>query len=240
MNERSAPVRPIGRTRLLTLQAACRKCTVCADEGIIPEANPTFEGRWGAPFFLVGQAPGPVERESRRPFSGRAGKELDRWMVRAGFASPEEFRRLTYIAALMRCFPGRNRARNGDLKPPPAAVANCSHWLDEELRLLKPEVLILVGQLAISRFLGPGRLEDRVGHRFGERPVMIPLPHPSGQSRWLNDPANRDRLAAALALLGQMRSGLALGRASRSNSGGGTRSRTASSGPTEKATRRTK
>jgi len=211
-----------GRVDLLSLQAACSACHVCVDQGIIPEATPTFAGKWGAPFFLVGQAPGPVERESRRPFSGRAGKELDRWMLRAGFESPEEFRRLTYIAALMRCFPGRNRAGTGDLKPPPAAVANCAHWLDAELRIMKPKVLILVGQLAIARFLGPGRLEDRVGRRFGERPVMVPLPHPSGQSRWLNDPANRDRLAGALALVGQLRSSLAPAQRRRSNSGGGT------------------
>ena len=198
-----------GRAALLSLQTRCRACHVCVDEGIIPEANPTFEGQWGAPFFLVGQAPGPVERESRRPFSGRAGKELDRWMVRAGFESLEEFRHLTYIASLMRCFPGRNRTGSGDLKPPPAAVANCAHWLDAELRLLKPKVLILVGQLAIARFLGPGRLEDRVGHRFGDRPVMVPLPHPSGQSRWLNDPVTRERLATALALIARLRSSLA-------------------------------
>ncbi len=204
-----------GRAALLTLQAECRACHVCVDEGIIPEANPTFEGQWGAPFFLVGQAPGPVERESRRPFSGRAGKELDRWMVRAGFESAEEFRRLTYIASLMRCFPGRNRTGSGDLKPPPAAVANCAHWLDAELRLLKPKVVILVGQLAIARFLGPGRLEDRVGNRFGDRPVMVPLPHPSGQSRWLNDPANRERLASALALIARLRSSLAPARPTR-------------------------
>jgi uracil-DNA glycosylase len=193
------------RASLLALQGACRVCHICVDEGIIPEATPTFEGRWGAQFFLVGQAPGPVERESRRPFSGRAGKELDRWMVRAGFESAEEFRRLTYIASLMRCFPGRNRAGNGDLKPPPKAVANCARWLDGELTLMKPRVLILVGQMAIARFLGPGRLEDRVGNRFGERPVMVPLPHPSGQSRWLNDPANRERLASALAMIGALR-----------------------------------
>jgi uracil-DNA glycosylase len=210
-----------GRAELVALQAACSACHVCVDQGIIPAATPTFAGTWGAPFFLVGQAPGPVERESRRPFSGRAGKELDRWMLRAGFASPEDFRRLTYIAALMRCFPGRNRAGNGDLKPPPAAVANCAHWLDAELRLLKPKVLILVGQLAIARFLGPGPLEDRVGRRFGEGPVMVPLPHPSGQSRWLNDPANRDRLSAALELLDQLRSSLALAQRRRSNSDGG-------------------
>lgn len=210
-----------GRGALLALQAECRACHICVDHGIIPEANPTFEGWSGAPFFLVGQAPGPVERESRRPFSGRAGKELDRWMMRAGFESPEEFRRLTYIAALMRCFPGRNRAGNGDLKPPPAAVANCAHWLDTELRLLKPKVLILVGQLAIARFVGPGPLEDRVGLRFGEEPVMVPLPHPSGQNRWLNETANRQRLEVALGLLGQLRLSLAPAPISRSNSGGG-------------------
>ena len=158
---------------------------------------------------LVGQAPGPVERESRRPFSGRAGKELDRWMLRAGFESAEEFRRVTYIAALMRCFPGRNLRGTGDLRPPPAGIANCAHWLDAELRMLRPRVLIPVGQLAIVRFLGPGSLESRVGKKFGERPVMVPLPHPSGQSRWLNDPENRERLARALALISQLRRRLA-------------------------------
>ena len=190
---------------LAEVQEACRGCTACADQGIVPEANPTFSGEWGAPFLLVGQAPGPVERVSRRPFSGRAGKELDRWMLRAGFADAEEFRRLTYIAALMRCFPGRNPRGSGDLRPPLAGIANCAHWLDAELRLLRPRALFLVGQMAIARFLGPGSLEDRVGQSFGERPVMIPLPHPSGQSRWLNDHDNRARLDRALKLVGELR-----------------------------------
>jgi uracil-DNA glycosylase family 4 len=186
-------------------QAACRACTVCADQGIIAEANPTFSGTWGAKFLLVGQAPGQVERESRRPFSGRAGKELDRWMVRAGFADAEDFRNSIYIAALMRCFPGRNPRGAGDLRPPPAGVANCRHWLDAELRLLRPRVVIPVGQLAIARFLGPGSLEERVGRRFETQPVIVPLPHPSGQSRWLNDPTNRERLAQALDQISELR-----------------------------------
>jgi uracil-DNA glycosylase len=192
---------PTGRAALQAHQSACRQCSTCVDAGIIPEANPTFQGEWGARFLLVGQAPGRTERESRRPFSGRAGKELDRWMVQAGFKSPEEFRRRIYIAALMRCFPGRNSSDTGDLRPPPAAVANCAHWLDAELKILGPRVLIPVGQMAIERFLGLGRLEDRVGRRFGVSPVIVPLPHPSGQSRWLNDPANRRLLATALGLL---------------------------------------
>jgi uracil-DNA glycosylase len=126
-------------------------------------------------------------------------------MVKAGFDTPDDFRRLTYIAALMRCFPGRNPSDTGDLRPPPAAIANCAHWLEAELRLLEPMVLIPVGQMAIESFLGPGRLEDRVGRRFGTRPVVVPLPHPSGQSRWLNDPANRKLLASALGLIAELR-----------------------------------
>jgi uracil-DNA glycosylase family 4 len=198
----------MSRESLRAHQIACRECRLCVDQGIIPEANPTFEGGWGAPFMLVGQAPGPTERVSRRPFSGRAGKELDRWMMRAGFASPHEFRKLTYIAALMRCFPGRNATGNGDLRPPAAAIANCAHWLDAELRILKPRMLVLVGQMAINRFLGPGPLESRVGESFGDEPLMVPLPHPSGQSRWLNDPSNRERLAGALTLISDQRSRL--------------------------------
>ena len=126
-------------------------------------------------------------------------------MVRAGFRDPAEFRRLTYIAALMRCFPGRNKSDTGDLPPPPAGIANCAHWLDAELKLLRPKALLLVGQMAISRFLGPAPLEERVGKSFGARPLMIPLPHPSGQSRWLNAAANRERLEAALALVAEQR-----------------------------------
>jgi uracil-DNA glycosylase len=126
-------------------------------------------------------------------------------MARAGFASDEEFRRVTYIAALMRCFPGRNAAGNGDRPPPGRAIRNCASWLDAELALLRPPVLIAVGQLAIKRFLGPGSLEERVGRTFGMDPTIVPLPHPSGQSRWLNDPANRERLDRALAALDELR-----------------------------------
>ena len=127
-------------------------------------------------------------------------------MVRAGFKDAEEFRRLTYIAALMRCFPGRNKQNTGDVPPPRRGIANCAHWLDSELMLMRPKVLIPIGQLAITRFLGPGSLDERVGNRYRDKPVVIPLPHPSGQSRWLNTQVNREKLAHALALIDEQRS----------------------------------
>lgn len=199
-----SPSRSIA-AELKDLQAGCRACTRCVEDGLLPVASPTFSGSADACLFLVGQAPGLEELESRRPFSGRAGGELDRWMVRAGFDSPEEFRRRVYIAAVARCFPGRNPRGGGDLRPSRGVVENCSAWLDAELKLLRPPVVIAVGQLAISRFLGPGSLEERVGLAFGSAPVVVPLPHPSGQSRWLNDRANQDRLERALSLISELR-----------------------------------
>ena len=199
-----SPSRSIA-AELRDLQDRCRACTRCVQDGLLPVAAPTFSGTAAACLFLVGQAPGLVELESRRPFSGRAGRELDRWMIRAGFESAEEFRRRVYIAAVARCFPGRNPRGGGDQRPSRGVIENCASWLEAELELLRPPVVIAVGQLAISRFLGPGSLEERVGRAFGSAPVVVPLPHPSGQSRWLNDPANRDRLERALSLISELR-----------------------------------
>lgn len=206
-----SPIRPSTRTvaELKQLQAACRACTRCVADGVLAEASPTFEGTAEAVFLLIGQAPGPVERELRRPFMGRAGRELARWVERAGFPSEAEFRRVTYIASLIRCFPGRLASGAGDRPPPRRAIANCAPWLAAELELLRPRLLIAVGGLAITRFLGPGPLEERVGRLFEDRPGLppvLPLPHPSGMSRWLNDRENRARLEAALRILSHQRS----------------------------------
>ena len=200
-----SPIRTTEAT-LLEHQARCRACTRCVHDGTLPEANPTFEGNFGARMLLVGQAPGPAERETRRPFSGRAGQELTRWMLRAGFESAEEFRLQVYLCSIIRCFPGRTQDGRGDRRPPRQAILNCAPWLDAELEMLRPAVVIAVGQLAIERFLGPGPLEDRVGRSFGSSPVVVPLPHPSGQSRWLNAASNRVLLEQALALLSKLRS----------------------------------
>ncbi|HEX6350268.1 MAG TPA: uracil-DNA glycosylase family protein [Candidatus Dormibacteraeota bacterium] len=180
------------------------------EDGVLESAAPTFEGSASSAFFLIGQAPGPVEAQVRRPFMGRAGRELARWVLRAGFASEAEFRRVTYMVSLIRCFPGRNASDTGDRPPPRRAIENCAPWLEAELALLRPRLVILVGGLAIGRFLGEGPLEEWVGRVFdgssiSPGAVALPLPHPSGQNRWLNSPVNRGRLEAGLALLSEFR-----------------------------------
>ena len=148
--------------------------------------------------MVVGQAPGVVELTTGLPFSGRAGAELRRWLARAGIDEGH----LPYRSAITKCYPGKAKSGAGDRKPSPAEIANCAPWLVREIALVRPAVLVLLGQLAIERFWGKTTLEAAVGksRREGDR-VLIPLPHPSGASRWLNDAAHRDLLEGGLRLL---------------------------------------
>jgi uracil-DNA glycosylase len=157
--------------------------------------------------MLVGQAPGQVELGDRRPFAGRAGRTLFRWLDRAGI-DEETARAEIYIAAITRCYPGPSPTGRGDRVPSTEEQAACAPWLDEELRLIRPVLLIPVGRLAIDRFLDPRPLADLVGRRFdvmhaGGSSEAIPLPHPSGASSWPNQPGNAERLDAALTMLGE-------------------------------------
>ena len=166
-----------------------------------------FQGRPGQRLMLIGQAPGIVELGPRKPFAGRAGSELERWMQRAGFAGDDHFRGLTYITSVTKCFPGKAKSGGGDRRPSRVEVEQCRPWLIGQLELVRPRLILLVGTLAIEQFLQhlPGRsLDILVGRLFetnGGEPLLLPLPHPSGASRWLNDHGNRAQLERALALL---------------------------------------
>ena len=193
---------------LARLHREIRACTACVDAGLLPVAAPVVAGRRGDRIMIVGQAPGAVEVTTRVPFSGRAGAELRRWLARAGIG-PDE---LPYRTSVTKCFPGKAVAGAGDRVPSPAEVALCAPWLEAELALLRPAVILPVGLLAIRRLWGPGPLATIIGRsrRSPERAnaLLIPLPHPSGASRWLNDPANRRLLDRALEILAQARRGL--------------------------------
>jgi uracil-DNA glycosylase family 4 len=188
-----------GRERALSrLHSQIRACTRCADAGFIPHAFPIVAGKASDRVMIVGQAPGAVELTTGLPFSGRAGAELRRWVARAGIDEGH----LPYRTAITKCFPGKAASGAGDRKPSPPEIANCAPWLAREIALVRPKILLLVGQLAIERFWGKVPLHESVGRsrRDGDR-VLIPLPHPSGASRWLNDPANRALLDRALRIL---------------------------------------
>ena len=179
--------------------AACERCSLGAHVRPIVSMARAPRG------MLVGQAPGKVEISGGKPFAGRAGQTLFRWFARAGF-DERTVRETIYIAAITRCFPGAHPSGRGDRVPSPTERERCSGWLDDELRIIKPTVLIPVGRLAIDRFLGPipldravGR-EHRVEHSGGES-LVIPLPHPSGASSWIHAPGHAELLERSLGLL---------------------------------------
>ena len=200
---------------LRSLQREQRACTRCAEAGYIARAHPVFSGRAGQRILLVGQAPGPVEHDQTRPFAGRAGRQLMRWLIRAGFRDEDDVRDRIYMTAMTTCFPGRRPDGAGDRRPSAAEVALCAPWLDAVIEMLAPQLVIPIGSLALERFLPGQRLDNVIGAAYSASgipisgtpevsPILVPLPHPSGQSRWLNDPARVALLDRAIATLREM------------------------------------
>jgi uracil-DNA glycosylase len=192
--------RPIVTKRyrsLASLQRDNRRCRACALAGYRIESRPIFEGNPDRRAYLYGQAPGIVEAEEGRPWRGRAGRTLRSWLE----LDEDEFYETFYCAAVTRCYPGKPDSGRGDRTPTPQERALCATWREQELRLLRPRLVVTVGGLAAKALLGAPSLEC-VGRRFELDGVpAIPLPHPSGASGWLNSPANRDLLARAAALV---------------------------------------
>ena len=172
--------------------AACRRCL---EAGYPIESTPVVHGTPSRRAYLYGQAPGIVEGEEGAPWRGRAGRTLRRWLE----FDEDTFYSTFYCASVTRCYPGRTRGGRGDRTPTPAERQLCAPWREEELRLLNPGLILTVGGLAAHAIFGARTLTECVGKSYavGDA-IVIPLPHPSGASAWLNDGTNRARLGKAI------------------------------------------
>lgn len=155
--------------------------------------------------LLVGQAPGDKEPKLGRPFAWTAGKTLFRWFNEELGMSEEQFRSSIYMAAVCRCFPGK-KATGGDRVPTPQEVLNCSLWLKRELEILRPNLVIPVGRLAIAQFIPLEKLDQIIGRKFRITGAqhsfdVIALPHPSGASPWHRKEPGKSLLKKALRLI---------------------------------------
>jgi uracil-DNA glycosylase family 4 len=186
-------------------------CRACEVAGYLAQAHPIRPTLIDDPrVMLIGQAPGPVTDRKGYHFAGPAGRFLEIWFERAGFPAGY-FREHVYLTSLTRCFPGKSRGGNGDRPPSNAEIALCRRFLDREFELIQPGLVLLVGKMAIDAFLGKHPLVDTVGRVFEvDGRFVLPLPHASGVSRWLNDAANRARLDQALTELSRLRVELSL------------------------------
>jgi uracil-DNA glycosylase len=139
-------------------------------------------------------------------FAGPAGRTLAGWLQAAGF-EPGDRHKWPYLSeawltSLTRCFPGPSGSGNGDRAPSASEMALCRPFLEEEIAAVDPDVIILVGAMAIRAFIGPAKLDDVVGKRFEyDGRAVIPFPHSSGVSRWGNKPENKAKIEQAVALL---------------------------------------
>jgi uracil-DNA glycosylase len=179
-----------------------KKCRACRDEGneIYPPA--VFSGNDQALFMTIGQAPGITEQEAERPFNAGSGTRLFGWLTQAGIEE-DWFRSTQYMTSVTKCYPGRANSGSGDRVPSRREQALCRPYLDKEIELVDPQVIIPIGRLAINLFYSSKLvLREIIGtqQQVNERWV-IPLPHSSGASRWHQTEENRILINQAIALI---------------------------------------
>ncbi len=188
----AAPVEPAASAASLQqLDAACRSCRRCGladgrQQVVVSRGNPT------ARLMVIGEGPGAQEDASGLPFVGRAGQLLDQMLASVAIDSNRE----AYIANVVKCRPPGNR------KPTPLEIAACRPWLEQQIRLVNPAVILLAGASALEGVLGikGGITRLRGQWRQGEREPLagrwlLPILHPSyllrnpsreqGSPKWL-------------------------------------------------------
>jgi len=195
---------------LAQLHLQMRSCRLCADAGhdVVPQA--VFSGKHGARIMTIGQAPGITEVEAGRPFNAGSGKRLFQWLAEAGL-DETWFRTTQYMTSVTKCYPGRAKSGSGDRVPARIEQKLCRTYLDREIELINPELIIPIGRLAIDIFYPRGaKLTGIIGTqkqindpstRLGTCHWVVPLPHSSGASRWHQTEANRALIRQAINLI---------------------------------------
>src|SRR5437763_10477084 len=193
-----------GRGGLATLRKAAAECHGCH---LWRHATQTVfgEGRSGARVMLVGEQPGDREDREGRPFVGPAGRELDRALEEV-----EIDRGDAYVTNVVKHFKFEERGKRRLHKTPKRfEIQACRPWLDEELRVVKPEVLVLLGATAAKGLLGAG---FRVSRERGQpiesdlAPLVVATIHPSAILRAPDDEARyaeREAFARDLAIVAE-------------------------------------
>jgi uracil-DNA glycosylase family 4 len=190
------------RAALADLHARLHECRLCLQAGYEIYPRAIFSGGIAARVMIIGQAPGITEKEAGRPFNAGSGTRLFQWLAEAGIEEAW-FRRTQYMTSVTKCYPGRSKSGSGDRVPTRSEQRLCRPHLDAEISLVDPDLILPVGRLAINLFFSPTlALEQVVGtQKQVDGRWVIPLPHPSGASRWHQSDANRRLVQQAIGLL---------------------------------------
>lgn len=219
---------------LAELDRELSACRLCLQAGFDITPGAIFSHPPASEVMLIGQAPGVTEVEAGRPFNAGSGRRLFQWLEGAGWQE-DEFRSKYVMTAVTKCYPGKGSNGKGDRVPSKAEQALCRPFLERELDLYQPRLIMPVGGLAIKLFFPASlRLNQVVGTavyisrenrkailngavRGKKRRVafdpdlpqdgcwLVPLPHPSGASLWPNKAENKRLIERAAQMLGQIR-----------------------------------
>jgi len=181
----------------------CRKCLDAGYDSVQPP--PIYEGSIDAPILIVGQAPGIEEFDQKQPFVGSSGKRLFSWLKQAGLKEAW-IREHALIFQRYLCYPGKQSDGSGDRSPSSKQLDLCQPHLARVLSLmtgLNLKLILPVGRLAIDAFFPASKpLEEIVGQQMKySQALVIPLPHPSGLSRWHQKKEHRALIYQALGLI---------------------------------------
>ena len=166
---------------------ACLLCTLAQTRKLAVPG----EGPAPAPVMLIGEGPGRNEDEQGRPFVGAAGKFLEELLAAAGLQRAQ-----VYITNVVKCRPPENR------DPLPAEVAACAGYLERQIELVDPRVIVTLGRFSMARWFPLERISAIHGQarQFGVR-LVVPMFHPAAA---LHQPKIRPQLLEDFAKLPQL------------------------------------
>lgn len=124
----------------------CQKCEIARQRTMVVPG----EGAENADILFIGEAPGFNEDKQGRPFVGQAGQFLDRLL-----ASIELDRQKVFIANVIKCRPPGNR------DPLPTEIQNCRPWLDSQIAIIKPRIIVTLGRFSMGMFF-PGKTISKI------------------------------------------------------------------------------
>jgi uracil-DNA glycosylase family 4 len=185
------------------LQTEMRACSQCLTAGYWVQPPAVTQGDVEARMMTIGQAPGITEVEAGRPFNAGSGKRLFEWLGQAG-VEEDWFRTTQYMTSVTKCYPGRAKGGSGDRVPSGKEQKLCRPFLDREIRLVEPQLIIPIGRLAITLFFDKKlKLDEIIGteKQLESGAFVVPLPHSSGASRWHQTADNRALIEQAIQLI---------------------------------------
>ncbi len=209
-------------------------CHRCFEAGYLITPGAIFSSGSQPRVMIIGQAPGITEVAAKRPFNAGSGRRLFQWLGEAGWQE-DEFRKRHYMTAVTKCYPGKNNSGRGDRVPSKVEQQLCRPFLEQEIAVINPRLIIPVGGLAIKQFYpSRAKLNEVIGSAayfppesidpplcFEIKPAtllneydrrlpragrwLVPLPHPSGASLWPNQPESKALIDRAVKILAGIR-----------------------------------